>query len=903
MASIAARHPGSPLFSVVTAVYNVARYLPDFIASIERQSFALDRVEILAVDDGSTDSSLAVLEAWAARRPGLVRILRQPNAGQGSARNLGLEQVRGEWVTFIDPDDAVSPGYFTAVARGIERHPEADMVATKRIIWNDTDDRRSDTHPSAPMFQRTRLINIAKASSYFHGSVPSAFFKVAALRSAGIRFDPRIRPNFEDGHFCSRYLLARAEPKILFLADAEYYYRKRADQSSTLQSGISDPRRFADVPKYGYLALLEEGRDSYGSPPRWLQSFVLYELYWYFATDTAVSSRYSLMPGPLADQFLETLRRIAALLDRDIVEHFTLLDLKNEWREILIYSLTGQSYVSEAVTFEKFDPPRRHARFSYRFFGPEPPFECLADGIGVEPTATKVRSIDLFAHTLLYERIIWLKADGDLEIRVGGRPLPVATCESTAQPVQVGSWLNSIEDERRQTWQPFPRWYTPGDILAIILSRVGRVRAKYAHAWALMDWVVDADENAERLFRYLRRRRPDINAFFILKRGVPDWKRLKRAGYGPRLIPYGSLRWRVLMLSAETMVSSHINQEVLSPVELMRLPLPAYSFVFLQHGVIRDDISRWLSAKRRIDLMVTTTPAEHASIVADCTPYFLTSKEVTMAGLARFDRLGELGKQYPPERRDYVLIAPTWRQELSVGRPTRPGERVALTDDFSESEFARNWLGLLRDRDFLARVEAAGKQVAFLPHQNLSSIVGDLRLPPEVKVLGFAGQDVQRHFARAAVMVTDYSSMQFNAAFLGRPVVYFQFDRETYFSGPHPSRVGYFDYARDGFGPVAETLDQVKRAIVGILDEVPALYRERMDAAFPVRDGRNCERTVQAIEELGTGFERPVPLRLGWSAYKLLTQIADHLGPTSRLRRWGMAAAASARRARRRHQR
>jgi hypothetical protein len=406
-----------------------------------------------------------------------------------------------------------------------------------------------------------------------------------------------------------------------------------------------------------------------------------------------------------------------------------------------------------------------------------------------------------------------------------------------------------------------------------------------------MDWVTDADENAERLFDYLRRHRPDINAYFVLKRGVPDWRRLRRAGHGRRLVPYGSLRHRVLMLNAEYSISSHVNAEVMNPPGSGRLPLPAQSFVFLQHGVIRDDISGWLNTKPGIDLMVTSTPAEHASITGDLTPYFLTSKEVKLVGLSRFDRLLALGERYPEHLRDYVLIAPTWRQSLS-SKGTVLGNRLGLAPGFEESAFARGWLGLLRDQEFLAEVKAAGKKVAFLPHQNLAAMMPSLHLPDQVEVLGFAGHDVQRYFARTAVMVTDYSSMQFNAAFLGRPVVYFQFDRDEYFSGPHPSRLGYFDHRRDGFGPVVENLEEVKTAVRGLCREVPAAYQERMAAAFPFRDGRNCERTVRAIEDLGTGANEAGPLDFAGSIYQILTQLADHLGPGSAFSRSGMAVAA-----------
>jgi CDP-glycerol glycerophosphotransferase (TagB/SpsB family) len=100
------------------------------------------------------------------------------------------------------------------------------------------------------------------------------------------------------------------------------------------------------------------------------------------------------------------------------------------------------------------------------------------------------------------------------------------------------------------------------------------------------------------------------------------------------------------------------------------------------------------------------------------------------------------------------------------------------------------------------------------------------------------------------VLVTDYSSMAFNAAYIERPVVYFQFDRDRVLSGAHLGRRGYFDYQLHGYGPVADTLDEAVRAVVETVDHGPAPapeYLDRINAAFPERDGNCTQRTFQAI--------------------------------------------------------
>jgi CDP-glycerol glycerophosphotransferase (TagB/SpsB family) len=106
----------------------------------------------------------------------------------------------------------------------------------------------------------------------------------------------------------------------------------------------------------------------------------------------------------------------------------------------------------------------------------------------------------------------------------------------------------------------------------------------------------------------------------------------------------------------------------------------------------------------------------------------------------------------------------------------------------------------------------------------------------------------------------DYSSMFFNAAYIERPVVYFQFDRDRINAGWHAGRRGYFDYERDGFGPVTLTVGDAVAAITMTIengaDPDPA-YLSRIRAAFPQRDGRCCERVTEAILESTRPFRAP----------------------------------------------
>lgn len=108
--------------SVVMPVFNGARFIAEAIGSILAQ--AERPLEILVVDDGSTDDSAEIAESFG--RP--VRVVRQANAGPPAAQNRGLAAASGEYITFLDADDLYSPDKFSLQAGRLDRHPTVDIV-------------------------------------------------------------------------------------------------------------------------------------------------------------------------------------------------------------------------------------------------------------------------------------------------------------------------------------------------------------------------------------------------------------------------------------------------------------------------------------------------------------------------------------------------------------------------------------------------------------------------------------------------------------------------------------------------------------------------------------------------------------------------------------------------------
>jgi glycosyltransferase involved in cell wall biosynthesis len=841
-------------FSIVSAVHDVERFLPAFVDAVEKQTFPADRFEVIAVDDGSTDGTPGLLAAWAERRPDLVRVVTKENGGQSTARNLGLEHARGEWVTFTDPDDVIEPDYLARVDAFLEKHPETGMVACNLLFLQDATGEVEDTHPLRHRFRGpARVRDLAGHPAFFFVSAPVAFFRRELVETLGLRFDPEIRPNFEDGHFSARYLLALDRPLVGFVPGARYLYRKRSDTSSTLGRSKSGPDRYTRVLRRGYLDLLRRASEGGRPVPAWLQNVILYELSWILSVQHQAAG----LSAEVVDEFEALMAEILGHLDPALIEGTPVARVKRLYREILLHSFSPDPWVQPYAVLARLDEAQDLVQVVYRYTRQAPVERILSDGVPVRPAHAKVRDHQVFGRTVMFERILWVPAGAPLRIELDGRDValllePPRRTTYTLNPPAIRRRLGHVGPRELPTVEEEPP-KRPGMVERVARSRWARSR--YGGAWLLMDRLFDADDNGQRLFEYLRRDRPEIPAWFTVQRGTPAWRTLRRRFRG-RVVAHGSLRWKLIALNAEQLLSSHADLPVVAPRELEGLTVrPRWRYTFLQHGVIKDDLSTWLNVKP-IDLFVTSTRAEQASVADDHTGYVFTSREVVLTGLPRFDRLRDLGARVRPQDRDLVVVAPTWRSWLT-GDMDIASQRRELAPEVLESEFMTSWLSVLGSDRLRAAAEAAGATVGFLPHPNLQPLLGRLDLPAWVRPLSFDDNDVQELFARSAVLVTDYSSMAFNSAYLDRPVVYFQFDRDRVLGGEHVGSKGYFDYERDGYGPVVLDADAAVEATVTALEKgLAPEYQARIADAFPQRDGRCCERVTDAV----LASMRPVPV-------------------------------------------
>ena len=134
----------APRFSVIVPVYNVERYLPACVKSVAEQPGPRDW-ECILVDDGATDTSGAMCDAFAANIPG-VSVIHQKNAGLAAARNTGLQAAGGEWLLFLDSDDCWEPTMLCTLRKTLDEHPGFDWYIARYL---ELDEARGDIAPPA----------------------------------------------------------------------------------------------------------------------------------------------------------------------------------------------------------------------------------------------------------------------------------------------------------------------------------------------------------------------------------------------------------------------------------------------------------------------------------------------------------------------------------------------------------------------------------------------------------------------------------------------------------------------------------------------------------------------------------------------------------------------------------
>jgi glycosyltransferase involved in cell wall biosynthesis len=358
--------------------------------------------------------------------------------------------------------------------------------------------------------------------------------------------------------------------------------------------------------------------------------------------------------------------------------------------------------------------------------------------------------------------------------------------------------------------------------------------------WLLSDRIMAADDSGEILFEYLQKQ-GDLKAhtYFVISKKSGEYERLHRYG---RVLNNGSFKHKLLFLHADRVISSEATDNVINAfggrgddlVDLYHA-----EFVFLQHGIIRDDISRWLNKyNKNIKLFVTSVKPERESILKG--NYGYTEDVVQLTGLPRYDKL-----QNEPAGK--LILMPTWRESLAGRVDFKTGHKQ-YNPNFKKSEYYHFFQGLMDDQQLHKTMKEHRMQGEFYLHPSFQLQIKDFKGNKYFKIMQMPF-DYPRAKSEGSLLITDYSSVAFDFAYLKKPVVYTPFDKDSFYK-VHTSQEGYFEYEVDGFGPVAYDFETSIGWVVRTIENgcvMEAKYLRRVDDFFAYSDRNNSERVYRAI--------------------------------------------------------
>jgi Putative glycosyl/glycerophosphate transferases involved in teichoic acid biosynthesis TagF/TagB/EpsJ/RodC len=319
----------------------------------------------------------------------------------------------------------------------------------------------------------------------------------------------------------------------------------------------------------------------------------------------------------------------------------------------------------------------------------------------------------------------------------------------------------------------------------------------------------------------------------------------RRAGEIAKTMPcvrFLSLRHILHHLAAEVNATSEDGCNPFAPCAAPYADLLARQMrVSAIHGIIHHDLSRTYGKDRQnFELMILGVNRELEYLKTGLWHY--DDDELAATGMPRWDF-----RQSRPQKMAYFIFS--WRANLVESVNPLTKQRV-YGDAFAKSEFCRRLSALLSAPAIHEAARKHGYTLCFVPHPLVRPAMRHFNFPGSVQIF-MEDKRYEDIYADASMLVTDFSSVAMDMAYLGKPVVYYQFDKEEFYATQGYTE-SFYSWEEDGFGQVVNEESAAVDCVVRLLENGCArekMYDSRVKAFFPKRDGENGVRACEAILE------------------------------------------------------
>ena len=761
--------------TIAIPCYNKENYIGRALDSIIELSRFKD-FEIIIVDDCSKDNSVSIIKSYSQSYSNIKLIEFETGSGSPSKpRNVAIKESSAEYILFMDPDDFIVNDGYSVLLTSIEKYKSDIVIATRRGV-NEAGLEKFVDYICKPFINENSMhvkLDLVKRRPF----ILKTIYRKSLLIDNNIYFNESISTS-EDECFDMR-CVAYAD-KITKINDIVYQYTVESEGSITTNISLKIYKEFYDI---------------------------LNELY-----DT-----YSLFLSPelVAD-------RIIGLTRTFYINKLTFMDNADD------------VILARDLILEAFE------RFGYQHF------DGMLMSRGKIMFWEDIKNKDIDKHIFQYmikRRNSLNKAIKKLDkknTKLTVKQNKLLNRKSVKAALKISNSLRGLKSSSKKTSDMTEYDYKYMAYLDKVKMLVDYKGNEYKGYWVFSDRFDAGRDNAEALYRYVMNNKLHDKIVFIISNEYSDYKRLKAEGFN--VVNFGSVEHWLYVKNASYYFVAHCDNFILYPwyyidkvlQKKIKRQYPVeynYRMIFLQHGVIRSDLSGWLGNKT-FDRIVTSSPYERKSILS-ITNYGLSEDQVILTGLPRWDYLKS------SDCCDTIVVFPTWRKDLF---------KIGDLDNFKNSDFMKKWAGFLNHESFK---ELLGKyKVKLCLHNNNNFAYNVIRdsVDTNIEVIGYDDIDSFSELTNSAKMIiTDYSSYSFDYLYLNKPVVYYDYDKNALNNNNKDE-----EYSKYGYycTELADAIDALKR-IVDSGFKLPEEKLQAIEKLLPIRDGKHCEHVIEQMKQEG----------------------------------------------------
>ena len=369
--------------------------------------------------------------------------------------------------------------------------------------------------------------------------------------------------------------------------------------------------------------------------------------------------------------------------------------------------------------------------------------------------------------------------------------------------------------------------------LCKVISIIMKFNKNNRDIWLIGERKDEAKDNGYHLFKYIRSNHPEQKIYYIIEKKSNDVKKIEQY---KNIIYYDSFKHYLYYVMSTKLICAHQSSTVpSSPVcwKLLDYKLFKKKKIYIKHGIIKEKIKSHMYENTKFDMIVCGAKPEYDFVKSEL-GYPVES--VKYLGLCRFDNLHNFNVK------NQILVMPTWRAWFGSTWGKEDD------DDFLESDYFKNYQALITNKKLEKYLEENDTELIFYPHYEMQRYLKYFKTDSKKIIIADSKKyDVQQLLKESKLLITDYSSVAFDFAYMKKPIIYYQFDKEEYDSKHYAK--GYFEYERDGFGPVLKEIDEVVDEIYKS-NKNENLYCEKIDSFFKLRDDNNCYRHFNEIKKI-----------------------------------------------------